>query len=274
MSSATTGASGVYGIIHPNHHARIFANAGFNALTRLYFPGVIADHGECHVAAARAHHVIHVLRLQAGASLTLFDGRGMEYAAQIRRIDKSGLTLTVSAGKAVSRESPLDIYLAQGISSGERMDYTVQKCVELGVSVIQPLTTQRSVVRLTAERAERRLAHWQSVAASACEQCGRNQLPDVLPVQALLKWLGSPAAQDGMRFLLSPHASVTRLRDRLPPQGKVTLLVGPEGGWNGEESEAALSAGFVPLALGPRVLRTETAAVTALAAMQALWGDV
>ena len=258
-----------YGIIDRSHQA----NAGVNTLTRLYFPGVIADHGECHVVAGQAHHVIHVLRLQAGAQLTLFDGRGVEYATLIKRIDKSGLTLTVSGRVEVSRESPLHVQLAQGISSGERMDYTVQKCVELGVSAIQPLITQRSVVRLASERAERRVAHWRSVAAAACEQCGRNHLPDVLPVQALLKWLGGPTAQDGVRFLLSPHASATRLRDMARPQGKVTLLVGPEGGWNAEESAAALSAGFGPLALGPRVLRTETAAVAALAAMQALWGD-
>lgn len=223
--------------------------------------------------AGQAHHVIHVLRLQVGAPLTLFDGRGVEYPALIKRIDKSGLTLTVSARIEASRESPLDIELAQGISSGERMDYTVQKCVELGVTSVQPLMTQRSVVRLTAERAERRVAHWQSVTAAACEQCGRNWLPAVLPVQPLMKWLGESAPANSVRFLLSPHVAAKRLRDMDRPLGKVTLLVGPEGGWNAEETQAALSAGFMPLSLGPRVLRTETAAVAALAAMQALWGD-
>ena len=225
------------------------------------------------MVAGQAHHVIHVLRLQAGAPLVLFDGRGVEYPALIKRIDKTGLTLTVTSRNAVSRESPLEIVLAQGISTGERMDYTVQKCVELGVSAIQPLITQRSVVRLSSERAGRRVAHWQSVSAAACEQCGRNQMPPVLPVQPLTKWLGEPAALDGARYLLSPHAGAARLRDCGPPQGRVTLLVGPEGGWNAEETQAALTAGFTPLALGPRVLRTETAAVAALAAMQSLWGD-
>lgn len=224
------------------------------------------------MVARQAHHVIHVLRLQAGAPLILFDGSGVEYPALIKRIDKSGLTLTVTGRVAANRESPLDIVLAQGISSGERMDYTVQKCVELGVTAIQPLITQRSVVRLAGERAERRVAHWQSVSAAACEQCGRNVLAAVLPVQPLMKWLGEPSS--GVRFLLSPQAATTRLRDLAPPQGKITLLVGPEGGWNTQETDAALSAGFTPLALGPRVLRTETAAVAALAAMQALWGDV
>ncbi len=222
------------------------------------------------MAAVQAHHVIHVLRLQAGALLTLFDGRGNEYPAQIKRIDKSGLTLTVSAAREVSRESPLTVILAQGVSSGERMDYTVQKCVELGVSAIQPLITQRSVVRLNSERAEKRVAHWQAIAASACEQCGRNQLPQVLPVQPLMKWLGSP--MNGARYLLSPRSD-TRLRDIERPQGALTLLIGPEGGWNVEETAAANLAGFVPLTLGPRVLRTETAAPAALAALQALWGD-
>ncbi len=223
------------------------------------------------MTAGQAHHVIHVLRLQTGAPLTLFDGRGVEYPALIKRIDKSGLTLTVTGRIEASRESPLDIVLAQGISSGERMDYTVQKSVELGVAAVQPLIAQRSVVRLAGERAERRVAHWQAVTAAACEQCGRNRLPVVLPVQPLMKWLGEPP--QGARFLLSPHATTSRLRDVERPRGRVTLLVGPEGGWNAEETAAALCAGFTPLALGPRVLRTETAAVAALAAMQALWGD-
>ena len=214
--------------------------------------------------------MIHVLRLSVGAPLTLFNGRGVEFDAQIKRIDKSGLTLTVALGRDVSRESPLQAVLAQGISSGERMDYTVQKCVELGITAIQPLITQRSVVRLTSERADKRVAHWQTVAAAACEQCGRNLLPQILPVQPLMKWLGTPA--DGARYLLSPHAA-TRLRELERPQNAVTLLVGPEGGWNADETRAALGAGFTPLTLGPRVLRTETAAVAALAAMQAVWGD-
>ena len=239
-------------------------------MTRLYFPDEIADHGECHVQAGQAHHVLHVLRLHVGAELTLFDGRGFEYSAVIRRIDRSGLTLSVSERRAVSRESPLAVTLAQGISSGERMDYTVQKCVELGISAIQPLITQRSVVRLNAERAAKRVAHWQSVAAAACEQCGRNLLPQVLPVQPLMHWLGTPA--HGARFWLSPTGGMP-LRELKQPGGVVTLLVGPEGGWNEAETAAAKAAGFAPLTLGPRILRTETAAVAALAAMQALWGD-
>ena len=225
-----------------------------NPLTRLYFPGEIADHGECHVAAVQAHHVIHVLRLQTGAKLTLFDGRGVEYAAVIRRIDKSGLTLGITARREVSRESPLKAVLAQGISSGERMDYTVQKCVELGISAIQPLTTQRSVVRLTSERADKRVAHWQSVAASACEQCW--------PQSVACRPAG--AAADAAGWAPNRMASVTfcrrtrkpALRDLPQPKGTVTLLVGPEGGWNEDETTAAGLAGFKPMTIGPRVLRT------------------
>ena len=242
-------------------------------MTRLYFPGAIADHGECHVVAGQAHHVIHVLRLQVGAALTLFDGRGGEYVALIKRLDKSGLTLSVAERREVNRESPLGVVLAQGISSGERMDYTVQKCVELGITAIQPLTTQRSLVRLTSERADKRVGHWQSVAAAACEQCGRNVVPGILPVQPLMKWLGAAQrSREDARYLLSPHAN-TRLRELARPQGTLTLLVGPEGGWNPDETSAAVGAGFTPLTLGPRVLRTETAAVAALAALQAVWGD-
>ena len=242
-------------------------------MTRLYFPGAIADHGECHVVAGQAHHVIHVLRLQVGAALTLFDGRGGEYVALIKRIDKSGLTLTIAERREINRESPLSVVLAQGISSGERMDYTVQKCVELGITTIQPLTTQRSLVRLTGERADKRVGHWQTVAAAACEQCGRNVVPEILPVQPLMKWLGAPRnSREDARYLLSPHAN-TRLRELARPQSTLTLLVGPEGGWNPDETSAAMGAGFTPLTLGPRVLRTETAAVAALAALQAVWGD-
>lgn len=220
--------------------------------------------------AGQAHHAIHVLRLQTGDAITLFDGRGVEYAALIRRIDKSGLTLAVTARSEIDRESPLKVILAQGVSSGERMDYTVQKCVELGISAIQPLMTQRSVVRLAGERADKRVAHWRAIAVAACEQCGRNFVPEVLPVQSLTTWLG--ALQSATRYLLSPGAP-TRLRELGRPESPITLLVGPEGGWNDEETLAARVAGFTPLALGPRVLRTETAAVAALAALQAIWGD-
>ena len=239
-------------------------------MIRLYFSELIEDHGVCRIDGGQAHHVIHVLRLAEGDEVTLFDGHGVEYAAQIRRMDRAELTLKVSGRRKVDRESPLKVTVAQSISSGERMDYTVQKCVELGMAAFQPLTTQRSVVRLAAERAERRIAHWQGVAAGACEQCGRNVLPLVLPVKPLMTWLGQE--HEGVRYVLTPGAT-TRLRKLRRPSENITLLVGPEGGFGDEELFAIRAAGFTPVSFGPRILRTETAAAAALAAMQALWGD-
>ena len=239
-------------------------------MIRLYFSGEVQDHGACRIEGGQAHHVMHVLRLAVGDKVVLFDGRGTEYPACIERMERAVLTLHVNGRREVDRESPLNVTVGQAISSGERMDYTVQKCVELGVSAIQPLTTQRSVVRLAAERAQRRTAHWQGVAAGACEQCGRNMLPSVLPVKPLMHWLGD--ARAGARYVLAPGAT-TRLRDLPCPQEAITLLAGPEGGFGEDELLAIRAAGFMPLALGPRVLRTETAAAAALAAMQAMWGD-
>ena len=238
---------------------------------RLYFPGQIPAHGVFDAPDDQAHHVAHVLRLAPGDALTVFDGRGTEYAATIERVAKSGVTVKVGPARAVDRESPLAVTLAQGISSGERMDYTVQKAVELGAHTIQPLATERSVVRLSAERAAKRLAHWQAVAVAACEQCGRNRVPAVLPVEALASWLAAPR-ENALRLTLSPRASAT-LREHKRPGGPVVLLVGPEGGLSPREQQDAEAAGYMPVRLGPRVLRTETAAVAALAAMQTLWGD-
>jgi 16S rRNA (uracil1498-N3)-methyltransferase len=242
-------------------------------LTRLYFPGEIAAHGECRLPPDAAHHVQHVLRLAAGAPLTLFDGEGAEYDAAILRIGKSGATVRVSTRREVDRESPLSVVLAQAISSSERMDFTIQKTVELGVAAIQPVTASRSVVRLDAERSIKRVAHWQAVAVAACEQCGRNRVPVVRGVMSLGSWLGELTPHTApVRLVLSPHAA-GRLADIPRPYGPIMLLAGPEGGLAPEEEQAARHAGFAPVRLGPRVLRTETAAVAALAALQTLWGD-
>ena len=240
-------------------------------MTRLYFPGVIPPHGVCMAPPEQAHHVAHVLRLAVGDAVVVFDGRGIEYSATIERIGKSGVTLRVGEPREVDRESRLAITLAQGISSGERMDYTVQKAVELGVGAIQPLTTERSVVRLDPARAAKRVVHWQAVAVAACEQCGRTRVPSVHPVVPLTAWLGAGGAM-GLRLTLAPGALAT-LRDLARPLEPVSLLVGPEGGLSPRERERAQTAGYTPIRLGPRVLRTETAALAALAAMQTLWGD-
>jgi 16S rRNA (uracil1498-N3)-methyltransferase len=240
-------------------------------LTRLYIPEAIPAHGILDAPPDQAHHVAHVLRLSAGDALTVFDGRGHEYAARIERVSKSGVTLRLGEPSAVDRESPLAVALAQGISSGERMDYTVQKAVELGVQSIQPLAMERSVVRLNVERGAKRVQHWQAVAIAACEQCGRNRVPEVLPIAAYTRWLAVTPA-DALRLTLSPQAPLT-LRDVQRPAANIVLLVGPEGGLAPREQQDAKAAGFTAVRLGPRILRTETAAVAALAAMQALWGD-
>jgi 16S rRNA (uracil1498-N3)-methyltransferase len=240
-------------------------------LPRIYFPGEIAAHGLCDLPPEQSHHVAHVLRLTAGDAVVAFDGRGNEYDAVIERLSKSSVTLSMGDAKAVDRESSLQVTLVQGISSGERMDYTVQKAVELGVYAIQPVMTERSVVRLDSERAAKRVAHWRSIAIAACEQCGRNRVPEIHPVASFAAWLGTPKA-DAIRLTLAPDASL-----RLVEMGRVAqpiiLLVGPEGGLAPRERADAVVAGFVAARLGPRVLRTETAALAALAALQTLWGD-
>ena len=241
--------------------------------TRLYFPGELAAGSTCELPAAQAHHAGRVLRLRAGERVTLFNGDGGEYAAVIARVGRDRVALEVGARADVDREAALAVTLAQAISTGERMDFTVQKAVELGVTAIQPVTSSRSVVRLAAERAERRVAHWQTVAIHACEQSGRNRVPAVAAVAGLREWLARPpGAPRALRVILSPGAR-RQLRDLPPPQGTIDLLAGPEGGFAPEEQAMAEHAGFLPVRLGPRVLRTETAAVAALAAMQALWGD-
>ena len=242
--------------------------------TRLYFAGALAAGAPCVLPPAQAHHAARVLRLRAGDAVTLFNGDGAEYPAVITRVSGDRVTLDVGVGVEIDREAPLAVILAQAVASGERMDYTVQKAVELGVRAIQPLTSKRSVVRLDPERAARRGQHWQAVATGACEQCGRNRVPPVAPVAPLAEWLARPPAypEPALRLLLSPTAR-TRLRELGAPGGAVVLLAGPEGGFAPEEERMAEQAGYAPVRLGPRILRTETAAVAALAAMQALWGD-
>jgi len=210
--------------------------------------------------------------MDAGDAVRLFCGDGTEWAGELASAHKSGVSVRVGRGVSVDVEAPLRLCLAQGISSRERMEFTLQKAVELGVAEIFPLATRRSVVRLNEERAERRVEHWRNLVIAACEQCGRNRVPLVHPVVALPDWLGA-LRQDGAnaRLMLSPQAA-HRLRELVQPDG-VVLLVGPEGGLAPEEHELAEPCGFKAVRLGPRILRTETAALAAVAAMHALWGD-
>jgi 16S rRNA (uracil1498-N3)-methyltransferase len=241
-------------------------------LTRIYFSDVIPDHGVCDLPAAQAHHLAHVLRLAPGDPVVLFDGRGAAYDAVIAQSARGAVRVRVGDRRNEDRESPLEVMLAQAVSSGERMDYTIQKAVELGVAAVQPLLSERCVVRLSGERAAKRVLHWQAVAVAACEQCGRNRVPAVHPLLPLRDWLQQPAAPGELRLSLAPEAAVG-LRQLDRPAGRVTVLAGPEGGLTATELDDAAGAGFRPLRLGPRVLRTETAAVALLAAMQVLWGD-
>jgi 16S rRNA (uracil1498-N3)-methyltransferase len=218
-----------------------------------------------------AHHAIRVLRMGEGDPLRLFDGSGREVQARILRIEKQALSALIESELANDRESPLRVVLAQGVSGGDRMDYTLQKAVELGVAEIRPIQTERSVVKLSGERAMKRLAHWQSVVIAACEQCGRSVVPEVHAVSGLGEWLAGESA-DATRIVLAPDAE-TRLADLPRPAVPVVLLAGPEGGLTEGEVATARLRGFRPVRLGPRILRTETAALAALAAMQSLWGD-
>lgn len=222
--------------------------------------------------AGAAAHVARVLRLTPGDELVLFDGAGREAVAQITAVHGTTVHVEAATAAAVDRESPLQLTLVQGVSRGERMDLVMQKATELGVTRLVPVLTERSVVKLDAAQAAKRLQHWQGVVAAACEQSGRTWLPEVAAPQPLLKWLAQPPAAGEARFLLHPGAN-TRTRD-LPALRAATLLIGPEGGLSPNEREAALLAGFQDLSLGPRVLRTETAALAALAALQAVAGDL
>ena len=220
---------------------------------------------------AAARHAVTVLRLQVGDTLHLFNGEGGEYSASLVDVSKRETRVRLSGFLATERESPVDITLALGISAGERMDYSLQKATELGVSAIAPLATERSVVRLSGERADKRLQHWQHVVIAACEQCGRNCVPTVTPVQPFFHYLAQMGS--GKRLLmLSPDAD-TPLK-RVAPAATAVLLIGAEGGLARAEYEAAQASGFEPVKLGPRILRTETAPVAALAVLQALWGDL
>ena len=217
-----------------------------------------------------ARHAVRVLRLPPGAPVVLFDGRAGEYEARIERIEKDRVVAALGAWRDVERESGLAVTLIQAVQSGEKMDYTVQKAVELGVSLIVPVDSRRSVTRLAGERAGRRVAHWQGVAAAACEQCGRNQVPQVAPVEKLENWLARPSG-GALRLMLAPDAEQSLVD--LPSPKSVELLIGAEGGLDPQEVVAARQVGFRLVRMGPRILRTETAGLAALAALQALWGD-
>ncbi len=221
--------------------------------------------------AAASNHLLRVLRLKTGSGLRVFDGCGLEFLATLIDQQKKKAIIAITEPRPSFLESPLHIHLGQGISRGEKMDYTIQKAVELGVTKITPLYTQYSGVTLSGERIEKRLAHWRSIIISACEQCGRNVLPTIVPPLSLEHWL--QACQEPLRFILQPGGN-QHLRNITKAADYVALVTGPEGGFSAEELALANQAQFQALNLGPRVLRTETAAPAAIAALQCLWGDM
>jgi 16S rRNA (uracil1498-N3)-methyltransferase len=227
-------------------------------------PGTIVDLPE-----TVAHH-LHVVRQQPGDEVVLFNGEGGQARTRLREIAKRRASAEVLALDAVDVELPYPITLAQGLPEGTKMDWIVEKAVELGVSGIQPLAAARSVVKLSGERAEKRQAHWEGVIVAASEQSGRNRLARLEPLRDFGRWIAQPA--DGPRILLSPRAtqSLAGWARANPPQA-VTLLIGPEGGFSAQEEETALAHGALALSMGPRVLRTETAGLAALATLNAVW---
>jgi 16S rRNA (uracil1498-N3)-methyltransferase len=239
------------------------------ALPRIHCDQRLGPGAQFALAPEAAQHVAKALRLKAGDSIVVFDGRGGEYEAILQRIDKDRVDVKLGAWRDAETESSLAVGLVQGLPEADKMDWIIQKAVELGVAWIQPVVCDRSVVRLSAERAAKRAAHWRRVAVAACEQSGRNRVPEVRPSLGFQSWIALPA--ETQRWALMPGAPA--LAAQPPPAGRVELLIGPEGGLSERERELAMSQGCAPVSLGPRVLRTETAPIAALAAINALWGD-
>lgn len=240
------------------------------SVPRFFCNQVIAGPGEQVLPERVAHHAVRVLRMSDGDPLVLFDGTGIEARARLLRRERTWW-VRVEAFGHVSRESSLQVVLVQALAAADKMDWIVQKAVELGISAIQPVRAERSVVRLGGERAERRLVHWQQVAVSACEQSGRNRVPEVRPILDLEGYLA--ANSDGARRLVLEPLGGIGLSAMDTPSGAIHFLVGPEGGWTASESGACRVAACEAVTLGPRILRTETAGLAAVAAMQVLWGD-
>ncbi|MES2012648.1 MAG: 16S rRNA (uracil(1498)-N(3))-methyltransferase [Pseudomonadota bacterium] len=242
---------------------------------RFYSNTPLAIGASIQLSESAAAHATRALRLEVGDSAIVFNGDGSDYECELTSIKKNTVLATVTAANKIENESPLRITLLQAISSGDRMDFTIQKAVELGVTSIQPIASQRSVVKLSAERAEKRTEHWQNIAISACEQSGRAFVPTVnapLSYSNLFAQLAKTPEQDACKITLAPDAK-QHLSNIVKPSGNIYLLIGAEGGLTDEEIALSITHGFQGIQLGARVLRTETAALAAISAMQTLWGD-
>ena len=239
---------------------------------RFYCPPPLPSGSAFELPPEAARHAHRVLRLRVNDPVQVFDGEGNALDAKIGEIGGKRVLLHELQTCLADAGSPLRITLAQAMCSSEKMDWVVQKSTELGAAEIQPVQTQRSVARLSPERAEKRTAHWRNVAIAACEQCGRDRLPQIHAPHELSVWLAQVRGNAQAKYILQPEGSAA-LHKQPQPQGSVILLVGPEGGFSEDEAKMAHLAGFTPIRLGKRVLRTETAAMAGIAALQALWGD-
>ncbi|ENC6730324.1 16S rRNA (uracil(1498)-N(3))-methyltransferase [Vibrio navarrensis] len=240
-------------------------------IPRIYHPEALHLHHIVALHEDAAGHISRVLRMKEGQEVLLFDGSGAQFPAEITEVSKKQVLVKVTQREENSSESPLDLHLGQVISRGEKMEFTIQKSVELGVNTITPLISERCGVKLDEKRFEKKLAQWQKIAISACEQCGRNIIPEIRPVMSLEAWCAEE--YDGLKLNLHPRAKYSI--NTLPaPVSKVRLLIGPEGGLSAEEIDMTQTYHFEETLLGPRVLRTETAALTAITALQVRFGDL
>jgi 16S rRNA (uracil1498-N3)-methyltransferase len=241
-------------------------------LHRLFVDAELGPQSTFELPEAAAHHAARVLRLADGDTVVLFDGRGGEYEARLVILERGRVSAETGERSDRECESPLHITLVQAISSSDKMDLTIQKAVELGVAAIQPVFSAKSLVRLSGEREAKKLAHWRRIVIAACEQCGRNRLPEVREAMTV-EACSRSASETALRLLLSPEGNAG-LKAVKPKAGQaIVLAAGPEAGFSDSEAQVLQRAGFVPLRLGPRILRTETAALAALAALNALAGD-
>ena len=238
-------------------------------VSRLFTSVQLASGKHIELDDDNGHYVRTVLRLKKDAEIILFNGSGGEYLCTVSEINRKTVLIQINKWLDRSVESPLLVTLGLGISRGDRMDLSVQKAVELGVNHITPLLTERCVVQFKGEKKPQRLLHWQKIVQHAAEQSGRTALPELIEIENLQQWVGK---QQGLKVFLDPYAETT-LAEINPINMHVTLLTGPEGGFSGQERDVAKAAGFIPVRLGSRILRTETASLAALAAVQMLWGD-
>lgn len=242
------------------------------SIPRFYCPVTLPTIGLFELPPEAAHHAHRVLRLRVGGAVQIFDGEGQACDGLINAISGKHVEINITQAYPTQLAAALNIVLAQAMSSSEKMDWIVQKATELGAVDVQPVQTQRSVAKLSPERAEKRAEHWRGVVIAACEQCGRNDLMQVHAPIDLIHWLTNTRSAAGSKFILMPDGATT-LHAHPKPQGQVTLLIGPEGGFSPEEALMAKQAGFAPILMGPRILRTETAALAGITALQMLWGD-